>query len=198
MFNFNINEPRDLAFSHGHSAYRLLAIAQEIEDEYRRNQDQLKKLPYGRMEYLEIAARNKFLTDDMLRVSSASVMVFQAMMEATINDVISPKGALPSLAMVGGFKNKWCKALNLVNQPTDSFLKYETTVYQHFRNPMVHSIRERFGNLNDLTFISLYSGYWHGWEAFRQLYEGIGQPHDPDSWSTMCKTHDLPTKLPSR
>ena len=87
MSNFSFNtDTWQVAWHHGHSAFRLLRIVYEIETEYKASFNSLGQLEYGRSEYLQALSRNSALTTDMFRISSASVMMFQSMMEAEIND----------------------------------------------------------------------------------------------------------------
>ncbi len=193
-FKFNILTVWDLAHSHGHSAFRLLKIAHDIEREYRDNLTALGALPLGRSEYLQIAGENAFKTKDMFRISSASVMMFQAMMEAIIIDA---RNTEPLLSGVPGrsFKQKWSEALKAVSRDTTSFLTYNETIYKKFRIPMIHPDPKKLGDFDDLNTAVLLSGYREGWNAYEELYDGLGHPHDPDSWRTMCETHELPVDL---
>ncbi len=68
-FNFNTINTWDVAFHHGHSAFRLLKIAYDIECEYASNSKKLESLPWGRSDYLQVSIRNQFLTTDMFRIS---------------------------------------------------------------------------------------------------------------------------------
>ena len=95
-FNFDLTSAWDVAHHHGHSAFQLLKIAYDKENEYVRDSEKLKSLPWGQLDYLEVGARNHFLTTEMFRISSASIMMFQAMMEALINHSLRTEPTLSS------------------------------------------------------------------------------------------------------
>ncbi len=96
-FNFNTINTWDVAFHHGHSAFRLLKIAYDIEREYASSLKKLESLPWGRSDYSQVSIRNQFLTTDMFRISSASIMMFQALMEALINDSLEREPTLSNV-----------------------------------------------------------------------------------------------------
>ncbi len=190
-FNFNTVNTWDVAFHHGHSAFRLLKIAYDIENEYASNSEKLESLPWGKSAYLQVTGRNQYLTTDMFRISSASIMMFQAMMEALINDSMEREPALSNVDK-SSFKSKWKGALGELKQDTGTFLKYHNDIYRKYRNPIVHPKKIALKSFNDISFLEILKGYYNGWDAYSRLYDGLGHPVDPDSWKTMCKAHSLP------
>ncbi len=191
-FNFNTVNTWDVALHHGHSAFRLLKIAYDIESEYASNSEKLQSLPWGRSEYLQVSGRNHFLTTDMFRISSASIMMFQAMMEALINDSLEKESALSNVNKNGGFRSKWETALETLGQDAGTFLKYFDDIYKKYRIPIVHPKEIELKSFNDISFLEILKGYYNGWDAWSKLYDGLCHPHDPDSWKTMCQTYSLP------
>ncbi len=199
IFKFNITSTWYVAHSHGHSAFRLLKIASDIESEFRHNLVTLGSLPFGRAAYLKLSGKNQELTKEMFRISCASVMMFQAMMEALINDSLHTESSLASVNKNKklSFKSKWCKALKEVGEKTDSFLTYNDSIYVKFRNPMIHPSPKKLATFDDLSTQVIQSGFYSGWEAFGMLYRGLGHPPDQDSWNTMCGRYGLPTEPPT-
>jgi hypothetical protein len=191
IFNFNTVNTWDVALHHGHSAFRLLKIAYDIESEYTGNSKKLKSLPWGKSDYLQVSVQNQFLTTDMFRISSASIMMFQAMMEALINDSLEREPALSDVDK-GSFRSKWETALETLKQDAGTFLKYFDAIYRKYRNPIVHPKDIELKSFNDISFLEILNGYYNGWDAFSKLYDGLCHPHDPDSWKTMCQTYSLP------
>jgi hypothetical protein len=105
-FKFNISNSWDIAFHHGHSAFRLLGIMYEIETEYIAKKESLNGLEHGCAEYLMVLPSLDALTTNMFRLSTASIMMFQAMMEALINDSLERESILSSIAKGENFYNE--------------------------------------------------------------------------------------------
>ncbi len=152
-FNFN-TDTWEVAFHHGHSAFRLLKIAYDIESEYATNSKKLESLPWGRSGYLQVTGRNQYLTTDMFRISSASIMMFQAMMEALINDSLEREPALSNVNK-SSFRSKWETALETLGQDTSTFLKYHKDIYKKYRNPILHPKDVELKSFNDISFLEI-------------------------------------------
>jgi hypothetical protein len=183
-----------VAHEHGHSAFRLLEIAHEVETDYQKNMDRLDELEYGRSEYLTVLGRNMNLAKDMFRISASSVMMFQAMMEALVNHSLASEEKLEGVE-AGKFKTKWTKSLLKLGQDPSAFLNYYMSIYEGLRIPLIHPKSSNLTAFDQISFSKIYSGYWSGWEAYRQLFEGLGHPHDDESWALMCNAYNLPTEL---
>jgi hypothetical protein len=173
----------------------LLKIALDIESEYIKAKDTLPSLPYGQEQYLEVLAHMHFLQTDLFRISCASIMMFQAMLEAVINDAVEKESALSSVRKDGNFWNKWNDALNRLSQDIQSFSSYHTSIYKKYRNPIVHPKEIEANSFNDLSVQELHRGYSDGWHAFSSLYSGLGHPLDNGSWGIMCNAHQLPSTM---
>lgn len=200
-FQFNITDSWWVAESHGHSAFRLLKIAYDIETEYDGLQASLKKLQYGGAEYLQNTGRMYFLTKDMFKISAASIAAYQAMMEGLINNAI---GAEPMLAAVKAsltnnkgvwekvpFEQKWNQSLVALNKPTKAFDSYNIGFYKKFRIPLIHPNDANLAELDQIECSAMKLGFMNGWLAFQDLYDGLGKSHDADSWKTMCSTYGI-------
>jgi len=194
-FKFNISNSWDIAFHHGHSAFRLLALVYEVENEYIAKKESLNELEYGHAEYLMVLSSLGALTTNMIRVSTASIMMFQAMMEALINDSLERENILSSINKSGTFNDKWTKALKVLDQDESSFTKYKKNIYTKYRNPLVHPKNLGSGDFDDLSFSRLYKGFYSGWDAYNKLYDGLKHPHSENSWEIMCEKYALPNKL---
>ncbi|MEE8473642.1 MAG: hypothetical protein V3S82_10785 [Dehalococcoidia bacterium] len=118
-------------------------------------------------------------------------MMFQAMMEALINDSLEREPALSNVDKEGSFRSKWETALGELEQDASTFSMYFNDIYKKYRNPIVHPIDIELRSFNDISFMEILKGYYNGWDAFSKLYDGLCQPHDPDSWKTMCQTYRL-------
>jgi len=191
-FKFNTLSTFDLALHHGHSALRLLKIAMGIEMDYLSEKDKLPNVPYGRTEYLKSLGKLNYLQTDMFRISCASIMMFQAMLEAAINDSVETEVMLSAIKSDSTFKDKWTNALTTLNQEHTCFDRYYKSIYRKFRNPIVHPKQIAADSFDDLCFAVLHRGYTDGWDALSRLQSGLGHPVDIDSWFAMCRAHQLP------
>lgn len=195
IFNFNLTSPWYVAVHHGHTAMKLLRLAQDIEGQYMRNRKLLEGVKFGGPEHHELSGQNHFLTSDMFRISSASVMMFQAMMEAIINDSIKNEAVLASLVDTGVFKNKWKDALGELGQDSTSFMQYHNDIYKQFRIPTVHPECDEIAKLDELCVAKLHTGFKAGYDAYGKLYGGLGHPLDDGAWEILCNAHDLPSVI---
>ncbi len=125
----------------------------------------------------------------MFRISAASVMMYQAMMEAIINDSLETETKLSQIDKSNSFSEKWTKALVAVGKENGSFKQYHESIYKKFRIPMTHPKKAKIATLDELSFSVLLSGYKDGWKAYAELCEGLGHPHDDGSWELMCETY---------
>jgi len=194
-FRFATIDTWDVALHHGHTAFRLLHLVREVEQDYRAAELRQKEAPYGEAEYLRLLGLRSDLTRDMFRTSTASVMMFQAMMEAIINDSLERENVLAPLDKNGKFKTKWHTALDAVGADKAAFDVYFVGIYKRFRNPLVHPRAVEMADFDALSFRELHAGYYAGWRAYAELYEKLGHPHDSDSWRTICEAHELPAEI---
>ncbi len=191
-FNFNTIHTWDVAHHHGHSAFRLLRIVLDLENDFVASNEKLRTTPHGEMEYLRVLSWRAQVTTDMFRISAASIMMCQAMMEAIINDSLETEALLSKIDKGGSFRQKWTDALAAVNKDNKSFEHYFNSIYKTFRNPMVHPKKIEISSFDTLSFPVLLAGYESGWQAYADLYSGLGHPHDNNSWGVMCETHGIP------
>ena len=218
MNKYNILDSWDVAHRHGHAAFRLLKLGYDDEINYKTVNDWLRSIPqdsseYGQAEYLGKVIEQKTHLKNMYSMYSTSVIMLQTMMEAIINHVLEnvlnsgdrfPKGKLDLLKNSSGesnnkkdkikniFRNKWGHSLIALGKSTNNFDIYDKEIYLKFRNVLIHPSENALNNLDDLCFKNLYFGFKNGWEAFGDLYDGLGTPHDQSSWKIMCEVHGIP------
>lgn len=200
-FRYNLTDAWWIALSQGHSAVRLLRIAADIEAEYEQLQAKLQSLPFGGSDYLTVIGSCEFLTKDMLKISSASIAAFQAMMEGLINNAIASESALASVKSEFTNKNgewgqtpferKWKASLTALGQSSTEFESYNISIYKRFRIPLIHPHDANLADIDSLEFAVMRNGYRDGWMAFERLYDGLGKSHDSNSWETMCQTYGV-------
>ena len=116
-------------------------------------------------------------------------------MESFINDSLERETALSAINKDGTFRSKWHEALNDVGKDVASFEAYFTDIYRKFRNPMVHPKDVDMQSFDDLSFEVLLSGFRNGWRAYEALYDGLGHPHDQNSWKTICAAYEVPSEI---
>lgn len=191
IFKFNTTDTWQIAFTHGHSAMELLRYARNIEKDYAENKAKMDDVEEGRLEHLKLIGTQDSLTKQMLKLSGASIILFQGMMEALINHAMESEAALAGVSGKS-FRDKWVNSLEALNQPTSSFLAYLSDIYKKYRNPLVHPSQTKANTFDDITSSALAAGYRQGWEAFRLLYDALGRPLDPNSWRLMCEAHQVP------
>lgn len=202
---YNIDDTWGIAFEHGHNAFSLLREGQKDEKKYLIYHTQ-SIIPqdsprFGRGEYLDVINKQQTALKNMFRFYSGSVILFQAMMEALINDVLENKRSMIPLQdsevkrLEKSFASKWTGVLQAVHKPTNNFKYYEDNIYKKLRIPLTHPTAKNLSNLDDLDFNNLYEGFKNGWIAYSLLYDGLGIPHDTrgesDSWTAICKIHQI-------
>ena len=191
-FDFSTFNTWDIALHHGHTAFRLLKLAYDIEITHTANSSKLKALPQGGTNYVQLVGRNQILEKDMFRICSASIMMFQVMMEALINDSLEREPALASVSKTSPFRKKWGMALQTLQQDTSSFMQYYDGIYKKYRIALTVPTSENLQTWQAISFGELFNGFHSGWDAYTKLYSGLGHALDADAWQVWCQTHNLP------
>ncbi len=144
-----------------------------------------------------------------------AVILFQASMEAIINQVISTQpdtkefieASLKKKWYQASFKDKWCKTLKKQKIELKNFKEYHKNIYQTLRNNVVHPRYRYLGEPDDSSdekfifpadkfiFSNVYSGFKNGWLAFASLSQVVGYPHDNNSWDIYCDICHLPKSV---
>lgn len=191
LFNFNITDTWQIAYQHGHSSFKLLKVVQDIELEYSINLTKLNSLELSNPNYIKLISQNDILTKEMFKSSSASIMLFQGMMEAIINDSLEKEKKLNHINKSDSFRNKWINSLNELEQETNSFDFYEINIYKKYRNKLVHPKSIELDDFNDISIKNILTGFKNGWTAYKNLYMGLEHPHTENSWETILNLYGI-------
>jgi hypothetical protein len=188
---FKLATPWAMIYEHGSSALRLLKIARDVEIEHAANTARLEAYAVGSDEFLALVARNESLAHDVFSMYSASVLTFEAMMEAALGDALRIDSRLVKATEGAAIEARWVLALELLKKDPAGYNEYHANIYKKFWMPLAHPAPGRLTGLDDLAVPLLLTGYANGWDAYTKLASGIGKPLDPDSWATLCQTHGL-------
>jgi hypothetical protein len=192
----------DIAFQHGHSAFKLLKTAKDIENKYHIIHKQQSLSERTSIEYLELIGNKDIITDNFFKTVSSSIILFQSMMEAVINSALL-SSKLNKLTLKnfrkthnefkkkGNFYCKWIMALEYLEKDYSQFNEYHLHIYEKYRNPLVHPSSIEPISFDGITIENILNGYKNGWNSFKLLYEGIGRKHDKNSWEIMCSAYNL-------
>jgi len=124
-----------------------------------------------------------------------TAIYFQAMMEATINDVLGSKAK-------GSFKDKWLKFLKSNNASeieVKYFESYHDNIYKKIRIPTVHAKnRNGLSNIESLQFSFVHENIKYGWFSFVFLLNKIHNFNMDynDNWKIMSEeSHRIPAVI---
>ena len=190
MFRFNTTDNWSIAHSHGHAAMELLRTARDHQVEFMSKGDELDNHELVSPTYAKLVSEREFLTRKFLKVAGASIILYQAMMEALINHALETEPLLAGLNP-RNFADKWKRSLNQVGRSTTSISTYVADLYRKFRNPLVHPSQVTSTTFDGMSVETIAQSYRHGWDAYRELWDGLGRPHGNDSWEIMCNALDL-------
>ncbi len=193
--SLKLRTPWDVVTEYGHSALRLLKIAHDAETESARNTANMEAFPVGAVGYVALVNRNEFLGTDMFRILSASVIMFQTMLDAAMADSLRLDSRLSEVSPDDSFKDQWEKALTKFGKATETLDAYHTGIHKRFWVPLTHLTRNGLGGFSSLNAAAVYDGFANGWNAYTLLAQGIGKPLDADSWATICAQHGLPESI---
>jgi hypothetical protein len=193
--NFKIKTPWDVIGEYGHAALRLLKVAHDSEIEFDRNTANMEAFPVGAEGFVALVNRNTYLTSDMFRMFTASIIMFQAMMDAAIQEAIKIDSRLAESKTEDTFKDRWVQVFAKLKKDPESLERYDADIYQRFVNPMTHLMRNSLGIFQHLNTATIHQGFACGWDAYAQLSQGLGMPLDDGSWDTISRTHGLAGSL---
>jgi len=127
-----------------------------------------------------------------------ALILFQAGMEAIINDEIANH---PLLSSVRGeeqslnshykslsFKNKWTKSYEALQIRELEYLDVYLEFYSSYRIPITHPKR-RYVSLSTYRFKKIYHGIENGWYTVPLLYAVLGK--ELTSWDQFCADYSL-------
>lgn len=131
---------------------------------------------------------------------SATVVLYQASMEAIISNAVSMDDAVRKVATGKSFSNDWQAALKALNQPDREFLKYKNEFYKEFRIPLTHlhpDAEKKLEKVRSIDFEAVYNGVRFGWWAHVRLLIGLRlAPNNiHDNWAYICSGVGLPPGL---
>jgi hypothetical protein len=193
--NLKLRNPWDVIGEYGHTALRLLKIAHDSEIEAARNTANMEAFPVGAEGFVALVNRNQFLATDMFRMFTASIIMFQSMMDAAMQEALKMDSRLAEAKTEDTFQGQWERAFAKLKKDPESLAKYNTDIYQRFVTPMTNLTRNSLGAFQHLNTATIYQGFACGWDAYAQLSRGLGMPLDDDSWATISRTHGLPESL---
>lgn len=193
--NLKLRTPWDVVTEYGHSALRLLKIAHDSQTELASNTAKMEAFAVGAEGYVALVNRNEFLGTDMFRIFTASIIMFQTMLDAAMADSLRLDSRLSEVTPDDSFKDQWEKTLTKFGKDTTTLNAYNTDIHKRFWMPMTHLTRNGLGGFNNLDTATVYNGLANGWNAYTLLAQGIGKPLDADSWATICRLHGLPETM---
>jgi len=127
-----------------------------------------------------------------------ALILFQAGMEAIINDEITNHPLLSSVKSEESdlnthfkslsFKNKWTKSYEALQIREFEYLEAYLDFYSQYRIPITHPKR-RYVSLSTYRFRKIYEGIENGWYAVQLLYAVLGK--ELTSWELFCKEYSL-------
>jgi len=133
-----------------------------------------------------------------IETSIQALILFQAGMEAVINEEI---GNHPLLAAVKAedeklnssykslsFKNKWKKSYEALQIFEYDYLNEYLRFYSQYRIQITHP-KQRYMSLSKYRFNRIYDGIENGWYAMQLLYAVLGK--ELTSWEEYCKEHSI-------
>jgi hypothetical protein len=191
MKYYKLHSTWDVAYKQGHFAFKLLAIAKEASEKVNELETEIPKVKHGSLDYLRLTENRDYAEEQFYQFISASIILFQSMMEAIINDSLEKEKLLTSVKVKVNdkFKEKWIESLKKLKQDTNEFIKYLNNIYRTLRYFIVHPKKRNLDDLNDVEYKDVYEGFKNGWKAYELLSKGLKHPHDKNSWKTMSNIY---------
>lgn len=184
-----VNENVDIASLLSVSAGELLAKAYQIHTE-------MKKYARNSDSYFELRSKERV-------VCIQGVILFQASMEAMINEEIEnePKlkvikkksDELNSKFKILSFKNKWELAFEVLGVPKNctTYLEKYLKFYIKFRVPITHA-KSRYVEAEKFNFTNVYEGIKNGYYAVESFYTHLIKFSKEHTWKEFCKKVQIP------
>jgi len=182
-----IRDGFDVACLHMHSAFDELGIAHRLITDAA----SVRSRDFGWEECLSIGGRLGMVCRQVRTPLSKATILFQAGMEALLTHLESKDTRSINN---GKFVPSWAGSLKNVGSTFD-FEPY-ARFYRGLRNALAHpNTPERLRTIDRIGFPEVHAGIKAGWGAYSSLCDGIGMPHTPQSWNTMCKAHGVPCSI---
>lgn len=126
-----------------------------------------------------------------------AVILFQACMEAIINEEIESHRLLSAVREENeemhkkfrslSFRNKWLQSYEVLRlQDKQEYLQNYLLFYTKFRVPITHP-HSRFSDISLFTFSAVYEGIKNGWYAAHLLLTKLGKNYSHDTWEGFCE-----------
>lgn len=209
----------DIAEFCGLEAGKMLSYAYQSVCEGK----QLIEYNYKPLDYQNLSIELASKRRNEFQFCIKAVILFQAGMEAIINQTITTKPGIQELIEEfievkykkkkkwheAAFKDKWEKTLDKYKIELENFKEYHKNIYQTLRNKVVHpeyrysgekpksakKPKELIFSADKFIFSNVYSGFKNGWLAFASLSQAVGDPHDNNSWDIYCDICHLPKSV---
>ncbi len=147
----------------------------------------------------------KHLREKEAEACIETVLMFQAGMEAMINEEISTNKELIGVRKEReylqkrlkdmSFKNKWEQSYQALEiEDTSQHLEQYLEFYRHFRVPITHP-KNRYFDISEYTFPKIYHGIRSGWLAYMAFSTNWEPEAREDSWEQFCEENNVPGKL---
>jgi hypothetical protein len=132
-----------------------------------------------------------------------AVILFQASLEAIINEELESDKKLEKVKKENddlnkkfkmlSFKNKWLRtfAVLKIDKASEKYLENYLDFYIKFRIPITHA-RSRYVNAEQFNFPNVYSGIKNGYLFLEKFYQCLHKFEEEHSWNYFCITCNLP------
>lgn len=135
-----------------------------------------------------------------------AILLFQAGMEAIINEEINTNKGLISVRKERefhqkrvrdlSFKNKWENSFKAMKiEDKQKYLEQYLEFYRDFRVPITHP-KNRYLDVSGYRFPSVYQALRNGWMAFMSFASGWEKNAMDQSWENFCAESNLPEEIP--
>jgi len=184
-----VNENIDIAMILSNTAGKLLSQAYILHK-------QMSETDHNDKEYFLLRGKEREICIEV-------VILFQASMEAMINEEITNEKKLRSVQKeserlsnkfkVLSFKNKWqlsFKALAISSKEVNYLEKY-LLFYIKFRVPITHA-KSRYVNAELFNFLNIYDGVKNGYLAIEAFYRHLEKHSFEHRWKEFAKKSSLP------
>ncbi|MFW5703361.1 MAG: hypothetical protein ACOCXQ_00830 [Patescibacteria group bacterium] len=136
-----------------------------------------------------------------------TILLFQAGMEAMINEEINTNKALIKVRREReslqkrlkdiSFKNKWEQSYSALGvSDSGLYLEKYLEFYRRYRIPITHP-KNRYFDITEYRFPTVYHGMYVGWMAFMALSTTWEEEARKDSWEQFCEECNLPSDFSS-
>lgn len=135
-----------------------------------------------------------------------AILLFQAGMEAIINEEIESNRYLHKIRKERqyyqkklkdlSFKNKWERAFTELGVNEEGFSRFQHYMefYRKFRVTITHP-KNRYIDVSQYRFKPIYEGLKNGWETFMTLSQNIDLEYTTETWEDFCESCGIPALM---